>query len=225
MKYIPSLLSDQPGELAQQLERVAPIEDLHRVQFDIIDGLFADNVTITPADFGQFDLSGFEVDVHLMVQEPIDFVHEIIDHRSAAPISAIIAQVEHMSSQQHYLEEVKKQGWKPGLSLNLHTPIEAIDDESWEQLELIQVMGISAGFQGQELVFSSLQLVQEVKQYIAAEGLELEIIFDGGVKPANISAIAAAGADAVIIGSGLWKSQDIEAQLVAYENQLESPSS
>lgn len=225
MKYIPSLLSDQPREISEQLERIAGIDELNRIQFDIIDGLYADNITITPADFIQFDLSGFEVDVHLMTQEPIDGVHEIIDHRRSAPISAIIGQVERMSSQQHFLDEVKKQGWKPGLSLDLHTPVEAIDSDSWEELKMIQVMGISAGFQGQELSFSSLEVVQEIKRLIQAKQLNIEIIFDGGVKPDNISPIAVAGAQAVTIGSGFWNSQDIGAQLGSYEAALESPDS
>ena len=86
-------------------------------------------------------------------------------------------------------------------------------------------MGISAGFQGQELSFSSLEVVQEIKRLIQAKQLNIEIIFDGGVKPDNISPIAVAGAQAVTIGSGFWNSQDIGAQLGSYEAALESPDS
>lgn len=222
MKFIPAILSDQPGEIKDQLQRLENLPELSRVQFDIIDGIFADNLTVTPADLNQFDLSDFQVDLHLMTEEPIDFVHELIDHRQHLPINAVIAQVEHMSSQAHFLEEVKVQGWKPGLALDAYSFIEAVDDESWELLEIIQVMGVKAGFQGQGLIDSSLDLIKEIKKYLTVHNLEIEIILDGGVKLQNIDLIAPVGVDSVVVGSDLWLSASIEEQLKKYQQKLES---
>lgn len=220
MKFIPALLSDQPQEIKEQLDRIRGIDELSRIQIDVIDGIFADNMTITPADFGQFDLDGFEADIHLITDEPIDFVHELIDYRHDLVINAVIAQVEHMSSQSHFLEEVKTQGWLPGLSLDAHTPLEAIDDESWEKLEIVQIMGIKAGFQNQELILSTLDLVKEVKKHLQENDLTAEIIFDGGVKLENIAQIAESGASAVSVGSGIWQSADINQQLQEYQEKI-----
>lgn len=222
MKFIPSILSDNPAEIKDQLNKVAGIEDLSRLQIDVIDGIFADNVTITPADFSQFDLEEFEIDVHLMTEEPIDFVHELIDHRHSLIVNAVIAQVEHMSSQSHFLEEVKTQGWQPGLSLDAYSTIDAIDEESWEKLEIIQIMGVKAGYQGQELIIPTLDLLRQIKKYVSQNDLHPEIIFDGGVKLDNLALITEAGAMAVTIGSGFWKSSDVHEQLSKYQQQLGS---
>jgi ribulose-phosphate 3-epimerase len=220
MIFIPSILSDQPVEVEEQLAKIANIEDFERIQIDVIDGIFADNITISPADFVQFDLSSFEVDVHLMTEEPIDFVHELIDHRQSLVVNAVIAQIEHMSSQSHFLEEVKKQGWKPGLSLDLHTPLASVDVESWEFIEIIQVMGIKAGFQGQEMVPTSLKLVEEIRSYLEQNNNQAEMIFDGGVRPSNVVAISQAGATGVSIGSSLWNSSDVQQQLLEYQRMI-----
>lgn len=225
MKFIPSILSDQPQEIKNQLEKLRGIDELVRVQLDVIDGIFADNVTITPADFGQFNFDEFEADIHLMTDEPIDFVHELIDYRHSLVVNAVIGQVEHMSSQSYFLEEVKTQGWQPGLSLDAYSPIEAIDDESWEKLEVIQVMGIKAGFQKQELIHSTLDLVRKIRKHLRQNDLHAEIIFDGGVKLENIALIEAAGVGVVTIGSGFWQSADIRQKLQEYQQKLELESS
>jgi len=222
MKFIPSILSDQPQEIKDQIERLRGIDELARIQIDVVDGIFADNVTVTPADFGQFNLDEFEADIHLMTDEPIDFVHELVDYRHSLVVNAVIGQVEHMSSQSYFLEEVKTQGWQPGLSLDAYSPLEAIDEESWQKLEIIQIMGVKAGFQKQELIDSTLDLVREVKKHLQQNDLRAEIIFDGGVKLENIALIEAAGASAVTIGSGFWQSVDIRQKLQEYQQKLES---
>lgn len=207
----PSLLSDQLSELQSQAAKIIDQNPDSTVQIDIIDGKFAENLTCTPSDLADLDLGDLELDFHLMTEEPMDFVHELIDIKSQLRIRAVIGQVERMSSQNFFLKEVEQQQWLPGLSLDLFTPVEAIDDDSWEMIKVIQVMGVEAGFQGQDFHPSALNVLKEVKSKCLQH--EVELIVDGGVNFETISSIIKAGADSVVVGSVLWKSESISATI------------
>lgn len=220
MNIYPSILSDDPRLIAQQLVVAAEEEDLEVIQFDLIDGYFADNITVSPTDLGQFDFGDKQIDLHIMTYEPLDMLYEAQD-QDELPIRSIIGQVEKMSSQASFLKEIRNKEWLPGLSLDLFTPLESIDSESWQSLKVLQIMSIEAGFQGQQLQFSALKKVKEAAEYISTHDLPIELIVDGGVKLDNIAAIAAAGAESVTIGSGLWQADDFCAALDQYQTNAE----
>lgn len=230
VRIYPALLSDQLADLQSQILKIIDMDtdlgvdsDLSSVnkvvQIDIIDGKFADNLTCTPTDLLDFNFGEFKIDFHLMTEDPMDYVHELIDVKNQLPVRAIIGQVERMTSQAHFLEEVRQQQWLPGLSLDLFTPVEAIDAESWEKLQVVQVMGVAAGFQGQQFHPSSLQVIAELRPLCTQH--EVELIVDGGVNLETVSAVIKAGADSVAVGSSLWQSTSISdtiAQLKAKTN-------
>lgn len=218
MNIYPALLSDSRLELQEQIDLIKEIEGISVVQVDVIDGKFADNLTVTPADLPDLDWGELQIDIHLMTEEPLDYVYELRDVKDSLPIRAVIGQIERMTQQAHFLEDVQKNGWTPGISLDLFTPLEEIDEATLRFIKVIQLMGIEAGFQGTEfnpLVLEKIALLSE-----PAKGLEIELIVDGGVNLKNIDAIAKNGADSVAVGSALWKSSDISetiAQLAAAE--------
>jgi ribulose-phosphate 3-epimerase len=196
------------AELQQQLDVVAAVPSISTVQIDVIDGFFADNLTLTPLDLVAGQFGQLQFDLHLITDEPLDFVFEAIAVKKMLPIRAVIGQVEHMSSQAAFLEEIRQQQWQPGLSLDLYTPIESIDEDSWPWLKVIQIMGIEAGFQGQAFHTQALTKVEQLKQLRQKYGWEYQIIVDGGVKADILPEIFKAGADAVAAGSVLWESPE-----------------
>ena len=208
MNVYPSILTDEIDQVIEQVEICIDNSVVQTVQIDIVDGFFADNITVFPSDLFPVDFGNLTVDFHLMTQEPMDFVHEIRDSKEFLPVRAVVGQLEQMESQVDFLQEVKKNGWMAGLSLNLHTPVESIDEESWEFLDVIQVMGIKAGLQGQDFNVSTLNLVSELHDEIETRGLNIEIIVDGGVKLNNVSELEDYGVDGVAVGSALWKAED-----------------
>lgn len=221
MNIYPAILSDDPEVVKDQLASIANISAAEVVQIDIIDGFFADNVTLTPADLGQFDFGDKQIDLHLMVSEPVDVAYEAIDYRDELPIRAIIGQVEQMSSQAHFLEEVAKQHWIPGLCLNLFTPLSVIDKDSWDFFGVLQLMGIDqVGFQNQGFAFSVLEKIKEASEYIKSHDHLVELIVDGGVKLENIPAIKAAGADSISVGSGLWQADITVDRFAEYQEKM-----
>lgn len=210
MQLYPAFLNESIFELRDQLTMLAPVMDqIETVQVDIIDGEFVDNLTISPIDLLGTDFGSLAVDFHLMTNDPINFVYECKQIDNAR---AVIGQVEHMDSQALFLSEIKEYDLKAGLSLNVFTPIEAIDDDSWQDLTVIQVMGIEAGFQGQE--FKGEQVLHKIREIVRLKNKmdlpNLEIIVDGGVKLGNIDSILHAGATGVSVGSALWTSKDLE---------------
>jgi ribulose-phosphate 3-epimerase len=183
------------------------------VQMDIMDGQFVDNVTITPIDMTELNFDELKVDLHLMVDEPMDMVYEAISVKDQLPIRAVIGQVEHMSYQAAFIEEVRQQSWLPGLALDLHTPFDAIDLDSWEHVKVIQIMGNQAGVAGQPLKSQAIELVQQVAEYARRQQLELEILVDIGVTPSTVATLVSAGVTGVAVGTALWGASDLETGL------------
>lgn len=208
MNIYPSILSSNLAQVTQQLEIAEQAEGITTVQVDILDGIYADNITISPVDIADSEFGSLTVDFHLMVDDSYDYLHEIESNHTLLPVRAIITQVERLLDPARFLHEVKQRDWLAGLSLNLDTPLGAIDDDWWEQLGIIQVMGIDAGFQGQIFQEKVLPLVTEIKKRVQMHSWPIEIIVDGGVKKDNLAKISAAGASAVAVGSGLWQTEN-----------------
>ena len=216
MKFYPSILSDSIEEVEYQLQVAQSLKSVETVQIDIVDGLFADNLTITPTDLLSSEFGKLKLDFHLMVDEPMDFVHEIIDALDQLPVRAVIAQIEHLSYPDELIKELKTHQLEIGLSLDLHTPIDEIKTEIYQELGLVQLMAVEAGFQGQVLQDSIYLKIKQLKQFLSEQNLKPEIIVDGGIKANNLVKLKKSGINALVVGSLLWSAdnpQDIAAQL------------
>ena len=215
MKIYPAILTDSLSHAQEQLDIAQTLTDIETVQMDIIDGRFADNLTISPADFGELDFGELTCDLHLMTEEPMDSVYELIEYAKLVPVRAVIGQVERMSKQAFFLEEIEKHEWQAGLSLDIFTPLEAIDDDSWQYLKVVQLMGVEAGAQGQAFNPQVIQKIEELKLLGQKFEHPVEIIIDGGINPETIGAVVAEGVDAVAVGSALWSATDKQGLLKA----------
>jgi len=218
MNLYPSILSDSIEEAQTQLNLIKNKKNITVVQMDAIDGLFADNITVMPMDLLYLNFANLKIDVHLMVEEPMDSVWELDSVKEELSLRAIIAQPERMSSQEDYIEQVQKMKLKVGLSLDLHTSLEAIDQASWKNLDIIQIMGIEAGFQGQKFQDQVLEKIKKVKKKVTKAGKKIEILVDGGIKLANAKQVLDAGANGLVIGSELWQAAEIDDIIEQYSN-------
>lgn len=220
MQIYPAILTDSLQTAQQQLDLVKESGLFETVQVDIIDGYFADAITLTPADLAECDWGELTVDIHLMTVDPLDFVHELIEFKQQIPIRSVITQVEKLSAQAAFITEVQHQDWQVGFSLDLYNTLEAIEPELLPKLDIVQVMGNFAGSQGLPLHERALVTVREVSTMHSDRGYEWEVLCDIGVNPATIASIAAAGATGAAVGSALWTASDfmqIAQQLVGVE--------
>ena len=215
MQIYPAILTDSIAQANEQLATAQEISDIETVQIDIIDGRFADNLTITPADFTELEFGELTCDLHIMTEEPMDIVFELLENKNEVPVRAVIGQVERMSNQHFFLEEVQKQEWLPGLSLDLFTPVEAIDETSWQYVKVIQLMGVEAGFQGQKFNELVIEKIVELHTVEREFGAEFEVIIDGGITLKVAEKLSGEGIDGLAVGSAFWNSQDKQALLKA----------
>ena len=211
MQIYPAILTDSIETLQKQVFMAGVLPEVATVQIDIVDGRFADNLTVTPSDVAEIEFGELQCDFHILTEEPMDFVFEMIEH--ALPIRAVIGQVERMSSQQFFLEEVEKHEWVPGLSLDIFTPLDAIEESSWRYIKVIQLMAIEAGFQGQKFNPLVVEKLAELKKFIEENDLEVEIIVDGSMNAETVHTVMTAGADSIVVGSALWNATDKAALL------------
>jgi len=207
MNLVPAILTDSFLTLQEQVEAVRSSNLIQNVQIDVIDGQFADNLTVTPLDLTVADFDPFKIDFHFMTEEPMDFVYECAGLREYLPIRQIIGQVERMSHQLDFLDEVTRNGWQPVLALDLYTPLEAIDEDVWSQLRAILIMTVEAGAQDQIFNTKALEKVREIRR-VYPQTDRMKILVDGGVKLTNARQILASGADEIMVGSALWESRD-----------------
>lgn len=194
-------------DLAKKQIELAKDSGLEAIQIDIVDGLFADVHTFTPQDLVDVDFGQLQIDFHLMTEEPMDYVWEMEEYCRHLPIRAVYGQIEKMSYQEAFLEEVKKQDWKAGLALDLYTPIEAIDENSWDWMDAILLMGVEAGASGQVQNPLLLEKIKEVRAKIAI-GEPMRIFIDGGVNLDNIETLQNSGIHGVTVNSAFNKASN-----------------
>lgn len=221
MNIYPTILTDQLELVQEQLDLCQESGLVQTVQIDIIDGYFVDNVTVSPGDLIGMNFGDLQIDFHIQTQEPIDFLREIIDYQNDLPVRSVIAQIEQMSSQELFIDEVRRYGWNVGFSLNLFTPISAVESHHWDRLNAIQLMAIEAGFQGQTLNETIYNKLTDLNKLLSEKDLRLEVIVDGGVTEKNIARLQEHGVASVGVGSTLWKAhtfaekfQELEAEIL-----------
>ena len=217
MNLYPSILVASIDKYQDQLALIMNSQVIKVIQVDVIDGYFVDNITLTPLDLVNINHGELEIDFHLMTEEPMDYVQELISVKDQLPIRAVISQVEKMSSLQSYLHKVKAQGWKTGLSLDLYTPVSSIDEDCWENLDIVQLMTIKSGFQGQKFNHQTLEKITEIRR---RAGSEIKIIIDGGVKIDQLSLLKKNKVTGVVVGSGFWQADDPVAAIQQYSQLM-----
>jgi ribulose-phosphate 3-epimerase len=107
---------------------------------------------------------------------------------------------------------IKESGCKAGLVFNPATPLHVLDNVM-DKLDMILLMSVNPGFGGQAFIPHTLEKCRQVRQLIDASGRDIRLEIDGGVGPANIREVAAAGADTFVAGSAIFNTDDYKATI------------
>lgn len=221
-KLYPAILTMSDIIAQSQLTISDTLEGADVTHIDVLDGYFADNVTISPSDFAGYQFGDNKVDVHLMVEEPLDYVYELIAVKAQVPVRAVIVQAERVSGLVSVLEEIRMNQWLPGVSINIGSDTEDIIEEVGEfagHVPIWQVMGVPAGFQGNTFNDTALTTLKTVVETVG--GLYTELLVDGGIQPEILKKIQKAGATGAVVGSYIWKAQDPAVQWETLRATLE----
>lgn len=175
----------------------AKLAGSQRFHIDIIDGLYADNLTVAPADLQEIDLTGIQVDLHLLVDDPAEWIEECIVLKP----TRILAQVERMGNVHSYIDKVK--GYSEtgiGLGLGIKTPISSLDNKILERVDAVLLMAIEPGFGGTPFQSGVIPKIRELRSRWGGW-----IIVDGGINPEILSQVLQAGASEAGANSAMWR--------------------
>jgi ribulose-phosphate 3-epimerase len=209
----PSVLAADFANLQRDCEMVNQSE-ADWFHIDIMDGVFVPNIS-----FGMPVLKAIgqhakkPLDVHLMIVDPDRYIEEF------AALNAAILTV-HYEACTHLhrtIQKIKSCGMKAGVALNPHTPVSHLED-SIQDLDLVCLMSVNPGFGGQSFIENTYEKVKQLKGLIQDKKATTLIEIDGGVTDQNALALTQAGANVLVAGSFVFKSNDPKATIENLKN-------
>lgn len=200
---IPSILAADFGKLIEEALSV-DIPEIEYLHIDVMDGHFVPNLTIGPAVLESLKKhTRFKLDVHLMITNP----EKMIPAFAAAGADILTIHQEAVVHLHQQVDNIKKLGIKSGISLN---PATSLDTIRWiiSEIDLILLMSVNPGFGGQKFITNSLDKIKMLDKLRKESGAHFVIEVDGGIDYSNAGKIYMAGADYLVIGTGIFKQSD-----------------
>ncbi|MGO1579987.1 MAG: ribulose-phosphate 3-epimerase [Peptoniphilaceae bacterium] len=186
------------------------------VHVDIMDGNYVPNISFGPSIVKQLrNLTEIDFDVHLMIERPENYIEEF--YKAGANIITV-----HPGTTKHLnrtLNLIKTYGMKSGIVLNPSEDL-SILDYVLEDIDLLLLMSVNPGFGGQKFIKTTLRKIEEAKRIIEKRNSKCLIEVDGGVKLDNASDIYDAGADILVAGSAIFRSQNPKEEILKFKELL-----
>ena len=184
------------------------------LHMDVMDGHFVPNITFgTDTIRAVRRACAITIDTHLMITEPIRYISDFADAGS----DIITIHLEACSDVAKTLNAITALGVKAGLSIKPATPVSAIVPYL-HLVDMILIMSVEPGFTGQSFIPSSVEKIAEVATLVADSGRDILIQVDGGINLDNVGAVVSAGANVIVAGAALFRTDDMSA---AVEKMME----
>ncbi|RNI31855.1 ribulose-phosphate 3-epimerase [Hanamia caeni] len=171
---------------------------------DVMDGRFVPNISFGMSVITQLrKMTTKFFDVHLMIVEPEKYVEEFKE----AGANSLTVHLEACPHLHRNIQQIQSLGMKAGVAINPATPVFLLQDII-RDVDMVLVMSVNPGFGGQSFIPHSLAKIAELKALIKNTASSAKIEVDGGISLDNAAEILQAGADILVAGSSVFKSEN-----------------
>ena len=199
----PSILSADFSQLGNEIKRLEE-GGADLIHVDVMDGHFVPNMTIGPPVIKALrKYTSLIFDVHLMISP----VHKYIEDYSNAGADIITVHPEATDNLDASISKIKDLKRKVGVSLNPETKIDIILDYL-KKIDLILIMSVNPGFGGQKFMPEVLEKIKKLKKIREEKKLNFDIEIDGGINFENSKLAIQAGANILVSGTTIFKSNN-----------------
>ena len=215
-KISPSILSADFSKLGSEIQKLEKAKaDL--IHIDVMDGHFVPNITIGPEVINKLKkYTSLPFDVHLMISP----VHNFIKNFADAGADIITIHPEATNDLESSIKKIKLYNKKVGISLNPETSLDKLNNVL-DKIDLVLIMSVNPGFGGQKFIENTLNKIKKLRLKIDQLKLKVEIEVDGGINFENSKSIIKAGADILVSGTTIFKSNggNIKKNIEILKNQ------